>query len=346
MVNVYVRMNSNNESERKKSMNETVIKSNAGKSFFFVLESFLIFLIGMSNIGNEIARGEKVFVSELCIYMILIVLLLTKIVPCKVILAESGIRYRRLLGKEIVVPYGNLLKIQKRQTVMTIGAKWIYLYSKYVLFVKDTKGKTVKLKMSSLDEGKFEKVIDHFMEAEVSMEAEKFSNPSWHQKISVPVKQLRKSFSYAGKRAFVTVCAIILIANTLDAICMTLEGRQSTVSSYIAANIIFFLIVGLIILILYRKDFFCRKKAPNEVYLCSTYIQCDDTRYELDHILDGTFTAAQYLGKREIKFKYNDKKVVLRFGKHNKEQREVFAEYNNLVHYFMAKGFQREILHK
>lgn len=327
-------------------MNETVIKSNSGKSLFFVFESVFIFWFAMSNVGNEIAQGKQVVFSELCIYGFFILILLTKTIPCKVILEESGIRYRRLFRREIVVPNENLINIQKRQTVMTIGAKWIYLYTKYVLFVKDTKGKTVKLKMSSLDEGKFEKVINHFMEAEVSMEAEKFSNPSWHQKISVPVKQLRKSFSYAGKMAFATVCAILLIANTLDAICMTLEGRQWTVSSYIAANIIFFLIVGLIILILYRKDFFCRKKAPNEVYLCSTYIQCDDTRYELDHISDGTFTAAQYLGKREIKFKYNDKKVVLRFGKHNKEQREVFAEYNNLVHYFMAKGFQREILHK
>lgn len=327
-------------------MNETVIKSSAGKSFFFVLESFIIFLIGMSNIGNEIARGEKIFVSELCIYVIFIVLLLTKTVPCKVILGESGIRYRRLLGKEIVVPYGNLLKIQKRQTVMTIGAKWIYLYSKYVLYVKDEAGKNVKLKMSSMDEGKFEKVIAQFVDAGLAGDAEKFSNPSWHQKISVPVKQLRKSFSYAAKMAFAKVCAIFLLANTFDLIGRELDGREWTVGYYIGTNIFSFLIVGVIILILYRKDFFCRKKGPKEVYLCSTYIQCDDTRYELDNISEGTFTASQYLGKREIKFKYNDKKVVLRFGKYNKEQGEIFAEYDSIVRYFLAQGFQREILHK
>lgn len=328
-------------------MNETVIKSNSRKSIFFVLESFLIFCFGMSNIQRSIAQGLRgVVVSEICMYGFFMLLLLTKINPCKVILGENEIRYCRLFRKEIVVPNENLLKIQKRQTVMTVGAKWLYLYSKYVLYVKDAEGKPAKLKMSSMDEWKFEKVINQFVNVELVRDAEKFSNPSWHRKISVPVKQLRKSFSYASKMAFAKVCTIFLLGNTLDIIVRELDGRQWTVGYYIGTNIFCFLIVGVIIFILYRKDFFCRKKVPEEVYLCSTYIQCDDTRYELDNISEGTFTASQYLGKREIKFKYNDKKVVLRFGKHNKEQGEIFAEYDSIVRYFLAKGFQREILHK
>ena len=331
-------------------MNEVVIKSNPRKSLFFVLESFIIFWFCMSNVGNDIAQGKRTIVaSELCICGLFLLALLSKTIPCKVILGKNRLRYRTLFRKEITVPYENLLKIQKRQTVMTVGSKWIYLYSKYVLYVKDANEQTVKLKMSSMDEDKFEKVIDQFVNAGLVRYAEKFSDPSWHQKISVPVNQLRKSFSYEGKMAFAKVCAVVLILNILDVIRMSLDGEpctQEKISGYIATTLILFVVIGIIILFLYRKDFFCKKKVPKEVYLCNTYLQCDDTRYELDNIVDGTFTASQYLGKREIKFKYNDKKVVLRFGKHNKKQEEIFAEYDSIVRYFLAKGFQREILHK